>query len=79
MLSPWLVTYSDSTLYPHFDIVIKPDDDFCSLNGQRSDIRVHDDVVCTHLLKIFENNILQRDDLLGLGMWRDKTVLRTMG
>ena len=28
-----LVTYSDSALYPHFDVVIKPDNDFRSLNG----------------------------------------------
>jgi hypothetical protein len=33
----------------------------------------------THLLKIFENNILQMDELSGLGLRRDKTLLRTMG
>ena len=43
MLRETLVTYSDSALYPHFDVVIKPDNDFRSLNGQRSErIRVHD-------------------------------------
>jgi hypothetical protein len=54
MLSPWLATYSDSTLYPHFDVVIKPDDDFRSLNGQRSEhIRVHHDAVCNALAEDF--------------------------
>jgi hypothetical protein len=54
MLIPWLVTYSDSTLYPHFDVVIKPDDDFRSLNSQRSGhIKVHDDAVCNTLAEDF--------------------------
>lgn len=52
--SPWLVTYSDSALYPHFDVVIKPDDDFRSLNGQRSEcIRLHDDAVYNALAEDF--------------------------
>jgi hypothetical protein len=54
MLSHWLATYSNSALYPHFDVVIKPDDDFCSLNGQRSEhIGVHDDAVCNALAEDF--------------------------
>lgn len=54
MFSPSLVTYSDSALYPHFDVVIKPDDDFRSLNGQQSEhIRVDDDATCNALAEDF--------------------------
>lgn len=30
--SVWLVTYNDPALYPHFDVVIEPDDDLGPLN-----------------------------------------------
>ena len=44
--SPWLVTYNDSALYPHFHVVIEPNDDFRPLNGQQSaHIKEHDDAV----------------------------------
>jgi hypothetical protein len=43
---PWLVTYNDSALYPHFDVVIEPDNNLRPLNGQRSEhIREHDDAI----------------------------------
>jgi hypothetical protein len=42
--SPCLGTYNNSALYPHFDVVIEPDDNLRPLNGQRSEhIREHDD------------------------------------
>ena len=34
--SPWLVTYNDSALYPHFDVVVEPYDNLCPLDGQKS-------------------------------------------
>jgi hypothetical protein len=40
-------THNDSTLYPHFNIVVEPDYDLRPLVGQRSErIELHDNATC---------------------------------